>query len=163
MEITGNFLNSNTLSSMPYTEAFISEALRKSTIAPFGLFHYATETAKVAGYTIPKGSWVAVNQYFIHHDPAIWGDPENFRPERFLSEDGKSVVKNDNLIAFSVGRRMCIGEQIAKDNLFLFLTGIMQKFNVTFDPDSEEPTKIGNNPLFITPPPFHVIVTSRSG
>ena len=147
---------------MPYTEAFICEVLRKSTITPFGLFHYATETAKVAGYTIPKGSWVAVNQYFIHHDPAIWGDPESFRPERFLSQDGKSVVKNDNLIAFSVGRRMCIGEQIAKDNLFLFLTGIMQKFNVAFDPNSEVPTKLSKSILFINAPLFYAVVKKRT-
>ena len=137
------------------------EALRKSSIVPFGLLHYATETTKVAGYTIPEGTWVAVNQYFIHHDPAVWGDPDNFRPERFMTDDGKSVVKKENMIAFSVGRRVCIGEQIAKDSFFLFLTGIMQRFEIAFDPEKEKPEVKGNNPLFLLAPPFHVIVKDR--
>ena len=137
------------------------ETLRKSSITPFGLFHYAMEHTTVAGYTIPKGTWVAVNLHFIHNNPEIWGDPENFRPERFLSADGRTVVKNDNLIPFSVGRRVCIGEQIAKDSFFLFLTGIMQRFQISFDPDSELPSEKGNNPLFLLAPPFHIIVKDR--
>lgn len=146
---------------MPYSEAIMHETLRKSSIVPLGLFHYATEHTDVAGYTVPKGSWVAVNMYHIHHNPEIWGDPETFRPERFLSKDGKTVIKNDNLIPFSIGRRVCIGEQIAKDTFFLFLTGIMQRFQIRFAPDSTVPEIKGNNPLFTLAPPFHIVVTDR--
>ena len=151
-----------TCDSMPYVEAFMYETLRKSSINPFGLLHYAMETTTVGGYTIPKGSWVAMNQYFIHHDPTIWGDSDNVRPERFLSDDGKTVLKSDNVVAFSVGRRVCPGEQIAKDSFFLFLTGIMQRFEIAFDPEKEKPVVKGNNPLFQLAPPFHVVVKDRT-
>ena len=147
---------------MPYAEAFMYEVLRKSSIVPFGVFHEATETTTVGGYTIPKGSWIAVNQYFVHYDPKIWGDPENFRPERFLSPDGKSAIKHEALIPFSVGKRVCIGEQIAKDSFFLFLTAIMQKFSIKFDPNSDVPTDEIPNPLFRLAPKFNVIVTDRT-
>ena len=148
---------------MPYTEAFMYETLRQSSIVPFGLLHQAMETTTVADYTVPEGTWVGVNLHFIHHDPSIWGDPENFRPERFLSPDGDRVVKNENLMPFSTGKRVCIGEQIAKDTFFLFLTGIMQRFVISFDPNCVRPSLTeNNNPLFIVAPPFHVIVKDRT-
>ena len=138
------------------------ETLRKSSIVPFGVFHEATETTNVGDYTIPKGDWIAVNQYFVHHDPNIWGDPENFRPERFLSPDGKSAIKHEALIPFSVGKRVCIGEQIAKDSFFLFLTAIIQRFNIKFDPNSSRPEENKPNPLFQIAPKFNVIVSDRT-
>ena len=137
------------------------ETLRKSSVVPLGLFHEATETTTVSGYTIPKGTWVAVNEYFIHHDPRVWGDPENFRPTRFLGSDGKTFVKYDSFIPFSMGKRACIGEQVAKDTFFLFLTGIMQRFEIRFDPNSQAPSEDKTSPLIIFVPPFKVIVKER--
>ncbi|CAG7821182.1 unnamed protein product [Allacma fusca] len=72
--------------SMPYTEAVISEVLRYSSIFAMVL-HKASEDLEFHGFFIPKDTIVLPNFYDAHFDEAGWGDPQNFRPERFLNED----------------------------------------------------------------------------
>jgi hypothetical protein len=58
---------------------------------------------------------------YIHYDPKIWGDPETFRPERFLSPDGKSFKKHEALLAFSVGNRQCLGNSVIQPKHIILL------------------------------------------
>ena len=86
---------------------------RYHTVAPFGIPHRAVKRTTACGYTIPKDTTVILNIYGQHCDPSVWGDPGNFRPERFLSEG--DVVPADhpnrvNLYAFGAGTRGCVGE-----------------------------------------------------
>lgn len=97
---------------MPYTEAVLQEVLRFSAMVPLGVTHKALREVEFHGFTIPKGTLIFANLYWAMHDPKIWGDPETFRPERFLSEDGKSVLKHEALLPFSTGKRVCLGEEI---------------------------------------------------
>jgi cytochrome P450 family 2 subfamily U polypeptide 1 len=60
-------------------------------------------------------------------DPAVWKDPTEFRPERFLNEHGR-ITGKENVIPFSLGRRSCLGELLAQQEIFLFLGGIVQNF-----------------------------------
>jgi len=146
--------------NMPYTEAVMLEVLRYSTITPLSLFHSAMEDTTFHGYFIPKGTQIIGNLHASHFNPMTWGDPENFRPERFLSTDGKIVVKNEALIPFSTGKRVCIGESLARDSFFLFLSGIFQRFQVNPDPD--HPVSIVADPgIFPTASPFMTIMTDR--
>ena len=115
--------------AMVYTEAFICEILRKTSVVPLGLTHRAAEDDTVEGFLIPKDTSVVANIYAVHHDPDVWVDPESFRPERWIDVDGK-VKKSDNLIAFSAGKRYCIGQPVARMQLFLYITSIFQKFDV---------------------------------
>lgn len=103
-EVTGNSrtVSVNDRPSMPYTLALIDEVLRYSSLVPDGVQHRVLADKEFHGYFIPKDAWVQPNLYHIHHDKKIWGDPDNFRPERFLSEDGKKYEKNENLQAFQV-------------------------------------------------------------
>ena len=61
-----------------------------------------------------------LSAYFLKGDH--WGDGNQFRPERFLDAAG-GVSKDDHLIPFSVGKRQCLGETLAKVELYLFFTG----------------------------------------
>ena len=88
---------------MPYVEAAILETQRFADIAPFSVTHATSEDVEMKGLVIPKGSLVIPNIHSVHHDPALWGDPETFRPERFLDENGV-VVKPENLIPFFLGQ-----------------------------------------------------------
>jgi cytochrome P450 len=67
-------------------------------------------------------------------DPEYWGDPNTFRPSRFLTQDkltGKvKVDKKEYFIPFGFGKRVCMGESLAKAELWLFVTGILQKVHV---------------------------------
>ncbi|GBL61339.1 hypothetical protein AVEN_60545-1, partial [Araneus ventricosus] len=64
-----------------------------------------TEAAQVSGYDIPAGMTTIANIHSVHNDPAFWERPDLFKPERFLSEDGKEVVKHECWIPFSLGKK----------------------------------------------------------
>jgi cytochrome P450 len=147
---------------MPYTGAVIQETLRKSSIVPMGLMHEATEDTTLHGFNIPKGTIIITNQYSVHHNKETWGDPENFRPERFLSSDAISLVKGDRIIPFSVGRRVCLGEPLARDQLFLFIVNIFQKFKLIPDPSNPQPSLEPRVGFLTAPKPFTVVATTRT-
>ncbi len=148
--------------SMGYTMALIDEVLRFSSIAQDGVQHSAMADREFHGYFIPKDTMLEANLYFIHHDPRIWGDPEVFRPERFLSEDdGKKYVRNENLQAFQIGRRACVGESLARDSVFLCLTNLFQQFSMEFDKEKEEPGLESIVGFLRSPRPFWVVLKDR--
>ncbi|DAA22257.1 vitamin D 25-hydroxylase isoform 3 [Bos taurus] len=116
---------------MPYTEAVLHEVLRFCNIVPLGIFHATSEDAVVRGYSIPKGTTVITNLYSVHFDEKYWRDPEIFYPERFLDSSGH-FAKKEALIPFSLGRRHCLGEQLARMEMFLFFTALLQRFHLHF-------------------------------
>jgi len=105
------------------------------------------------------------NNHYIHYNQKIWGDPQNFRPERFLSPDGKVFKKHEALLAFSVGRRQCLGETLARDTLFLFITNIFQRFTMIH----EDPNKVAKDltgvkkadTILPSPAPYKLILADR--
>ncbi|XP_012509895.1 PREDICTED: vitamin D 25-hydroxylase isoform X2 [Propithecus coquereli] len=116
---------------MPYTEAVLHEVLRFCNIVPLGIFHATSEDAVVRGYSIPKGTTVITNLYSVHFDEKYWKDPEVFYPERFLDGNGY-FTKKEALVPFSLGRRHCLGEQLARMEMFLFFTALLQRFHLHF-------------------------------
>ncbi|ODN00380.1 Cytochrome P450 2D4 [Orchesella cincta] len=125
--------------NLPYTEAVIMEVLRLSNVFPNGVMHRMLDDFEFHGFLFPKGVTVISNLYKILHDPEIWGDADTFRPERFLSEDGKKLVKHEAFVPFSVGKRQCLGESLARDTLFLIITCIFQKYTIISDPEKPIP------------------------
>ncbi|XP_075043702.1 vitamin D 25-hydroxylase isoform X2 [Mixophyes fleayi] len=118
-------------SSMPYTEAVLHEVLRYCNIAPLGIFHATSRDTVVRGYSIPEGTTVITNLYSVHFDEKYWSDPEIFYPERFLDSNGQ-FIKKEAFVPFSLGRRHCLGEQLARMELFLFFTALLQRFHLHF-------------------------------
>ncbi|XP_070482513.1 vitamin D 25-hydroxylase isoform X2 [Equus przewalskii] len=116
---------------MPYTEAVLHEVLRFCNIVPLGIFHATSEDTVVRGYSIPKGTTVITNLYSVHFDEKYWRDPEIFYPERFLDSSGY-FAKKEAFIPFSLGRRHCLGEQLARMEMFLFFTALLQRFHLHF-------------------------------
>ena len=88
---------------MPYFEATISEVLRKGNIVPFSVLHGLNNDVSLQGYVIPRDAIVFPDLGSVLEDAKVWGDPENFRPERFISPDGKAK-REDELIPFSMGK-----------------------------------------------------------
>ncbi|XP_073515165.1 vitamin D 25-hydroxylase isoform X2 [Phyllobates terribilis] len=120
-------------SSMPYTEAVLHEILRFCNIAPLGIFHATSRDTVVRGYSIPAGTTVITNLYSVHYDEKYWSDPEIFRPERFLDSSGQ-FAKREAFVPFSLGRRQCLGEPLARLELFLFFSAFLQRFHLSFPP-----------------------------
>ncbi|XP_069479838.1 vitamin D 25-hydroxylase [Ambystoma mexicanum] len=116
-------------SRMPYTEAVLHEILRFCNIAPLGIFHATSKDTVVRGYSIPEGTTVITNLYSVHFDEKYWNNPSVFYPERFLDNSGQ-FVKKEAFVPFSLGRRHCLGEQLARMEMFLFFTALLQRFHL---------------------------------
>ncbi|KAL0108030.1 hypothetical protein PUN28_014950 [Cardiocondyla obscurior] len=145
---------------LPLTEATIQEVLRRSNIVPLGTPHATTRDVKLNGYTLPAGTHVMPLVYAVHMDPELWEEPEAFRPERFLASDGK-VRKPEYFMPFGVGRRMCLGDLLARMELFLFFSSLMHKFDLLLPEGAPLPSLRGNVGITQSPKPFEVCFSLR--
>ncbi|KAJ8047663.1 Cytochrome P450 2U1 [Holothuria leucospilota] len=145
---------------LPYTQALLLEVQRFRPVAPI-VPHLCNRDATLGGYHIPKGTRVLINLWSIHHDPEEWKDPELFLPERFLDSDQK-VISPDSLVPFSLGRRVCLGETLAKMELFLFLTSLVQRFRFYVPDGMELPSLDGVSGITLSPEPYEVCAEPRN-
>ncbi|XP_053310120.1 cytochrome P450 2F3-like [Spea bombifrons] len=143
---------------LPYTDAVIHEVQRFASIVPNGLPHEALENINFQGYTIPKGTQIITFLHSALNDKNFWDKPEAFNPERFL-QNGK-FVKNEALIPFGAGKRSCIGEALAKTEIFIFFVSILQKFTLKPVPGEDGPIElIGGGTR--SPKPFNLCAEWR--
>ncbi|XP_059158410.1 cytochrome P450 2U1-like [Physella acuta] len=146
--------------NLKYLNAFTMEVQRITTIFPLALIHECSQDTTVGGYTIPKGTQVLPNLDFVHNDQQVWGDPGNFRPERFLDDHG-DVISREELMPFSIGRRVCLGESLAKTELFLFLSALFQRFRLLPADPPHLPTLTGVFGLTVGPEGFEIRLAER--
>ncbi|NXV73998.1 CP2J2 protein, partial [Atlantisia rogersi] len=109
-----------------YTNAVIHEVQRKSNIIPFNVPRLTVKDTVLDGFHIPKGTQVLVNLTSVMFDKKEWETPNSFNPGHFL-KDGQ-FWKREAFMPFSIGKRACLGELLARSELFLFFTGLLQKF-----------------------------------
>lgn len=138
-------------SSLPYLQCVAKEALRLHPPTPLMLPHRASANVKVGGYDIPKGSNVHVNVWAVARDPAVWKDPSEFRPERFLEEDVDMKGHDFRLLPFGAGRRVCPGAQLGINLVTSMLGHLLHHFDWT-PPEGMKPEEIdmGENPGLVT-------------
>uniref|UniRef100_UPI0037E864C2 cytochrome P450 2U1 n=1 Tax=Semicossyphus pulcher TaxID=241346 RepID=UPI0037E864C2 len=146
--------------SLPFTEATIMEVQRMTVVVPLGIPHMASETTEFRGFTIPKGTVVIPNLWSVHRDPTVWDDPDTFNPARFLDDDG-NLLRKEFFIPFGIGRRVCMGEQLAKMELFLTVTNLLQAFKFRLPEGVPPPPMCGRFGLTLAPCSYTVCVTPR--
>uniref|UniRef100_L7MZM3 Cytochrome P450 family 2 subfamily G member 2 n=1 Tax=Anolis carolinensis TaxID=28377 RepID=L7MZM3_ANOCA len=140
--------------NMPYTNAVIHEIQRLVDILPAGLPHKVMEDTEFRGYLLPKDTNIITLLGSALHDPKYFCDPETFNPEHFLDQEG-GFKKNDAFVPFSSGKRACVGESMARMELFLYFTNILQSFSLK---SSLAPTDIDISPQlngFLNIPPVY--------
>ncbi|XP_038060169.1 cytochrome P450 2J3-like [Patiria miniata] len=147
--------------SMPYTNAVLNEIQRWRPVAPFTLPYETTQEIQLKGYTIPKGRTVIIHLWAMMNDPRVWDCPEEFNPDRFLSEDGTKLIQHERFNPFSVGRRSCLGEGLARMELFLFVTNLFQRFTFKLPLGAPKPSMRGVPSFLYSPDRFEVCAVKR--
>ncbi|XP_075197730.1 putative inactive cytochrome P450 2G1, partial [Anomaloglossus baeobatrachus] len=111
------------------------------------------------GYFIPKGATVITLIHSALRDKDYFEKPEEFYPEHFLDSAG-NFKKNEAFIPFSIGKRSCAGETLAKMEIFIFFTSLLQNF--TFLPPAG--AKLDLTPAMGStnaPQPYEICAVSR--
>merc|ERR1719376_1228370 len=154
--------NIDDMASLPYTRATLCEIMRRSSVVPMGTTHSTDRAIKFEGYEIPKNAHVIPLLHAVHMDAETWENPEEFRPERFLSPDGSKVVKPENFIPFGVGQRMCLGDNFAEKQFFLFFSSLLHTFELHNPSGQPLPSLRGVAAVTVTPQDFEVIFVPRA-
>ncbi|CAG9793846.1 unnamed protein product [Diatraea saccharalis] len=151
---------------MIYTEAVILETLRITSVAPVGIPHMALADTQLGNYNIPKqGTFILFGLHDLHNG-SRWKNPSEFRPERFLTNES-NLMHDESLMPFGCGKffsgkRRCIGENLAKSELFMFITHILQKFNLRVPDGDPLPTAEPLDGLTLSAKPFKLLFQQRN-
>ncbi len=130
----------------PYTEAVLHEVTRRGNILPMAVWHCTTkeQDVKYKGFRFPPKTGLIPLIGDVMHDPEHFSNPYEFNPDRYLSENNGTWTFNPHprVIPFGVGKRRCLGEALARVQLYKFFAGIMMNFQVAsgqIDPISVKP------------------------
>jgi len=149
-------------SRLPLVEAFILEILRLCPPLPLGVPHATTSEIYFRGYRIPERTIVFSHLGGMLKDPNLFDKPNTFNPERFIDKDGKVDHRKAGFVPFSVGKRQCLGESLARMELFCFLTSILQNYTVVSPPGQHleipERFKVG---ITSHPPQYEMLLQPR--
>uniref|UniRef100_A0A914WVC9 Uncharacterized protein n=1 Tax=Plectus sambesii TaxID=2011161 RepID=A0A914WVC9_9BILA len=118
-------------SSLTYVTAVINEVQRCANILPLNVPHRTLEAVSVGKYLIPEDVVIVPSISVVHMEEKYFPEPRKFKPERFLQSDGKTLKKVDQLMPFSLGKRQCMGESLARMELFLIFANFMHNFHVS--------------------------------
>ncbi len=156
---------------MPYLRATILECLRAFTPSPSGgMAHSPVDNSQqLSSYgIIPKGVVMLINAWALHHEEWFWKDPDVFRPERFLDDNGQLLPPDHpnrkHLLPFGAGPRVCFGEVFAKNRLLLWTARVVSKFEMAPGPDSDEiwmDPKVHPESSLLEPLPTRIVFTAR--
>ncbi|CAJ0928098.1 unnamed protein product, partial [Mesorhabditis belari] len=116
--------------STPYVNATITEILRLSHILNLNLMRETIGESKFGDYTVPAGTKFSPVVSVIMMDPKNFEQPNQFRPERFIENPSKAEL----VVPFLIGRRVCFGEPLARNELYLFITNVLQRYAIAEDP-----------------------------
>uniref|UniRef100_A0A3B3CYF5 Cytochrome P450 n=1 Tax=Oryzias melastigma TaxID=30732 RepID=A0A3B3CYF5_ORYME len=132
---------------------------RMGNILPLGVLRMASKDTTLDKYTIPKGTMIIPTLNSVLHDETMWETPHSFNPKHFLDKDGK-FRKREAFSPFGGGKRVCLGEQLARMELFLFFTSLLQRFSFSA-PAGQQPSLESSMGGTRSPKPYRLCAVSR--
>ncbi|XP_062245747.1 cytochrome P450 2F2-like [Platichthys flesus] len=147
--------------NMPYMQAMIHEVQRIANTVPLSVFHSTTKDTELMGYSIPRGTLIIPNLGSALKEEGQWKFPDEFNPENFLNDKGE-FVKPEAFLPFSAGPRMCLGEALARMELFLILVTLLRKFRFVWPQDAGEPDLTPVYGVTLSPKPYSMNVQLRA-
>ncbi|KAL1742445.1 cytochrome P450 [Schizophyllum fasciatum] len=155
---------------LPFISALVRESSRYKPVLPGAIphAHSGSEPDIYNGYVIPAGSIVIPNTWAMMHDESVYPDPDSFKPERFLTADGKldPNMRDPANMAFGFGRRACVGRYLADSSLWLMIAVILRVYNIEKAKDADgtviEPHREWLSSLLMYPKHFKCAFVPRS-
>ncbi|XP_071480863.1 cytochrome P450 2J4-like [Diadema antillarum] len=153
--------------ALPYLCATFYETLRFSSLSLLGVPHAAVCDTTINGYHVPAGTQVLANFWAINRDKTKWHEPDEFRPERFLDDNGQLRNMKDfpHFMPFSTGRRACLGKNIGKSEVIVLSACLLQRMTVTA-PEGEGTQELTLEPevhFDLVPKQYSIVVKPRDG
>ncbi|XP_074533575.1 cytochrome P450 2F2-like isoform X2 [Halichoeres trimaculatus] len=145
---------------MPFMQAVIHEVQRLANTVPLSVFHTTTKDTELMGYSIPKGTMIIPNLSSVLNEEGQWKFPHEFNPENFLNDKGE-FVKPEAFMPFSAGARICLGESLARMELFFIMVTLLRKFKFSWPEDAGEPDYTLVFGATQTPKPYRMKVQLR--
>lgn len=120
------------LEHLPYLDAVVRETLRIYPPA-YAFARELVQPIELGGYTLPVGSHVIISPFGVHRNPGLYTDPQQFRPERWLSGETRELPRFAYL-PFGGGHRVCIGNHFAQLEAGLLLATMVQRLELSVVP-----------------------------
>ena len=149
--------------NLVYLKSIIKETLMLYGPAPLLVPHEAMKDYCIGGHHIPKGTRLLVNAWKMHQDPAVWSNPKEFRPKRFLTSHATVDVfgQDFELIPFGSGRRSCPAINMALQMLHLTISRLLQAFDMAIPSNSPVDMTEGICLSMPKATPLDVMITPR--
>uniref|UniRef100_A0A3P8X2S8 Cytochrome P450, family 2, subfamily X, polypeptide 9 n=1 Tax=Cynoglossus semilaevis TaxID=244447 RepID=A0A3P8X2S8_CYNSE len=142
-------------------DAVIHESQRVANTVPLSVFHETSKDTELMGYFIPKGTMIIPNLGTALNEDGQWKFPHEFNPENFLNDKGE-FFKPDAFLPFSAGPRMCLGEGLARMELFLIMTTLLRKFDFIWPEEDGKPDFTPVYGVTLTPKPYRMKIQLRA-
>ncbi|KAM9330689.1 cytochrome P450 2J6-like [Gastrophryne carolinensis] len=143
-----------------YTYAVVHEIQRFGNIAAVGIARTCIRDVSICGYSLNKDTIVLPNLDSVLHDAQYWETPFQFNPHHFLDKDAKFLA-NEAFLPFSAGHRVCLGEQLARFELFIFFTTLMRSFSFHLPKGVREVNTKYVFKLTLQPHPYQICAIPR--
>jgi cytochrome P450 len=121
------------LPDLKFTESVVMEAMRLYPPA-WAIGRECTQPVELGGYSFPTGTTILIIPWVLHRDPRYFGEPEAFRPERWMGNLARELPRFAYM-PFGGGPRICIGQRFAIIEAILVLTTMAQRFSMEWQPD----------------------------
>ncbi|CDP12038.1 unnamed protein product [Coffea canephora] len=122
---------------LTYLKAALSETLRLYPSVPQDSKHVISDDILPDGTFVPAGSSVTYSIYAAGRMKYVWGeDSLEFRPERWISEDGQKFEPHDQFkfVAFNAGPRICLGKDLAYLQMKSIAAAVLLRHRLTVAP-----------------------------